>query len=316
MANEKILVTGGAGYIGSVLVPQLLMKGCEVTVLDNFLYNQATLLGCCHRPTLHIIRGDVRDEEVVKKALDGVDFIMPLAAIVGAPACDKDPVAARTTNLEAIELLLSLVKPDQKIIFPCTNSGYGIGQEGIYCTEETPLNPLSLYGKLKIGAERLILACGNSISLRLATVFGTSPLMKTDTPVNNFVYRAVADGYLILFEGHFKRNYIHVRDVAKAFIHCIRKSDRMGEAYNVGLSNANLSKLELCQEIKKQIPGFYFVEAEIGEDVDRRNYIVSNARIEATGYWPDYSLQDGITELIKGYQIIRGIEVQGNVPKL
>jgi len=313
---KKVLITGGAGFIGSILVSKLLEQHYEVVVLDNFTYGQTTLLGLCHNPKLHIIRGDVRDRGTIGKALKGIDFVLPLAAIVGAPACDRDPVAARTINLDAIKMLKGLLNINQKVIFPCTNSGYGVGEEGIYCDENTPLRPVSLYGRTKVEAEKVILKAGNSISLRLATVFGTSPMMKTDILVNNFVYRAVADGYLILFEGHFKRNYIHVRDVAKAFLHCMENFDKMkGEAYNVGLSNANCSKLELCQEIKKQIPNFYFVEAEVGEDIDRRNYIVSNAKIEATGYKPDYTLQDGITELIKGYQIIRGVEVQGNVPK-
>ncbi len=301
----KILVTGAAGYIGSVLVPILLKEGHEIIAVDNFMYNQGSLLECCHDKKLTIIRGDVRDKELIPRCLKDVDAIFPLACIVGAPACDRDPVTATTTNFDAVKMLLELRSKDQVIIFPTTNSGYGIGQEGIYCTEKTPLNPVSLYGRLKVGIENVLLDDGNCISLRLATVFGISPRMRLDLLVNDFTYRAVTDRFIVLFESHFKRNYIHVRDVAKAFIHCLDNFSAMkGEPYNVGLSEANLSKLELCQEIQKQVPEFYLVEAEIGEDPDKRNYLVSNEKIEGTGFRPSISLQDGIAELIKGYQII------------
>jgi len=302
----KILVTGAAGYIGSVLVPTLLKRGYEVIAIDNFMYNQASLLDCCYDEKLTIIRGDARDKELISRCLKNVNAIFPLACITGAPICSKDPVGARTVNLDAVKMILELRSKDQVIIFPTTNSGYGIGQEGVYCTEETPLNPISLYGNLKLEAEKRILDAGNGITLRLATAFGVSPRMRLDLLVNDFTYRAVTDRFVVLFEANFKRNYIHVRDVAKAFIHCLDNFDKMkDEPYNVGLSDANLSKRELCQEIKKQVPGFYFVESEIGEDPDKRNYIVSNAKFEATGFKPDISLQMGITELIKGYQVIR-----------
>ena len=302
----KILVTGGAGYIGSVLVPTLLNNGYEVIVIDNFMYNQATLLDCCYNPNLRIIRGDVRDEYLIENLVKQSDIIIHLACIVGATACDKDPVAARTINLDSVMSVLKFRTRNQPLLFPNTNSGYGIGQEGIYCTEETTLSPISLYGRLKVEAEKEILARGNSISLRLATVFGISPRMRLDLLVNDFVYRALNDGFIVIFEAHFKRNYIHVRDVARAFIHCINNFDAMkGHVYNVGLSDANLSKLELCQEIQKQLPGFYFHEAPIGQDPDKRNYIVSNAKIEATGFSPKFSLQEGITELIKGFQVVK-----------
>ncbi len=302
----KILVTGAAGYIGSVLVPILLKEGHEIIAVDNFMYNQGSLLDCCHDKKLTVIRGDVRDKELIPKCLKDVDAIFPLACIVGAPACDRDPVTATTTNFDAVKMLLELRSKDQVIIFPTTNSGYGIGQEGIYCTEKTPLNPMSLYGRLKVEIEKVLLDDGNCISLRLATVFGISPRMRLDLLVNDFTYRAVTDRFIVLFESHFKRNYIHVRDVAKAFIHCLDNFNTMkNEPYNVGLSEANLSKLELCQEIQKQVPEFYFVEAEIGEDPDKRNYLVSNEKIEGTGFRPSVSLQAGIAELIKGYQIIR-----------
>lgn len=303
---SRILVTGGAGYIGSVLVPALLEKGHEVIVLDNFMYNQNSLLDRCHNPLLRIVRGDVRNEDLFGNLVRQSDTIIPLACIVGAPACDKDPIAARTTNLDAIKNILKFRTRSQPVIYPNTNSGYGIGQEGIYCDETTPLNPISLYGKLKVQAEQEILTAGNAITLRLATVFGISPRMRLDLLVNDFVYRAVNDHFVVLFESHFKRNYIHIRDVANAFVHCVENFDTMrNQTYNVGLSNANLSKWELCEEIKKQIPEFYFHEAEVGEDLDKRNYIVSNQKIEGTGFRPQCSLQDGIAELIKGYQIVR-----------
>ncbi|MDO8568327.1 MAG: NAD(P)-dependent oxidoreductase [Dehalococcoidales bacterium] len=302
----KILVTGGAGYIGSMLVPALLQRGDEVTVVDSFMYNQSSLLDCCQYEKLKIIRGDARDKDLMSKLLKQVDAIFPLAALVGMPICAKDPVAARSTNLDAVKMLLELRSRDQIIVFPNTNSGYGIGEKGMQCTEETPLRPISLYGRLKVEAEKSILDSGNAIALRLATVFGVSPRMRLDLLVNDFTYRAVTDRFVILFEAHFKRNYIHVRDVARAFIHSVDNFSRMKDkAYNLGLDEANLSKWELCEEIKKQVPDFYFVEAKIGEDPDKRDYIVSNARIKAAGFTPAVSLQAGIAELIKGYQVIR-----------
>ena len=302
----RILVTGGAGYLGSVLVPTLLAEGHEVTVLDNFLYAQNSLLDCCHHPSLSVIRGDARDRALLAQHLPGVDVILPLACLTGAPLCDRDPLEAKSVNLDAIRLLLELRRPEQRVVFPTTNSGYGIGQNGIHCTEETPLRPISTYGRLKVEAEQAVLEAGNSVTLRLATAFGISPRMRLDLLVNDFVYRAVTDGFLIVFQGHFKRNYIHVRDIARAFAHTLAHFDAMnGQPYNVGLSDANLSKLELCEEIKQQVPNFYVVEAEIGEDPDKRNYIVSNAKIERTGFKPIMSLQAGIAELIKGYQVVR-----------
>jgi len=302
----KILVTGAAGYIGSVLVPALLKRGYEVIAIDNFMYNQSSLLDCCYDQKLTIIRGDVRDKSLVSQYLKKADAIFPLACLTGAPLCARDPVGAKSVNLDAVKMILELRRKDQAVIFPTTNSGYGIGQEGVYCTEKTPLKPITLYGSLKVEAEKLILESGNGITLRLATAFGISPRMRLDLLVNDFTYRAVTDRFVVLFEAHFKRNYIHVRDVAKAFIHCLENFDTMkNEPYNVGLSEANLSKWELCEEIKKQVPDFYFVEAKVGEDPDKRNYIVSNDKIEATGFKPDVSLQAGIADLIKGYQVIR-----------
>ena len=302
----KILVTGAAGYLGSVLVPTLLKEKIKVVALDNFMYNQTPLLDCCYDPHLTIIRGDTRDPSLMKRLLKDADAIFPLACLTGAPLCAKDPMAAEAIILESIRMILKYRGRNQKIIYPTTNSGYGIGEKGKHCTEATPLNPISLYGRLKVAAEAEILNAGNGITLRLATAFGVSPRMRLDLLVNDFTYRAVYDRFIVLFEAHFKRNYIHVRDVAKAFLHSLNHFDRMkNQPYNVGLSDANLSKMELCEEIKKQIPDFYFVEAAIGEDPDKRDYIVSNKKIEKTGFKTDVSLSRGIAELIKGYQIIK-----------
>ncbi len=303
--GRSVLVTGGAGYIGSVLVPELLKLGYKVTVLDNFRYYQNSLLDCCANENFQTVRGDVRDEAVLRSCLKNVDYILPLAALVGAPLCDRDKIGAVTINQDAIGLMVKLASGEQRIIIPTTNSGYGIGQKGVYCTEETPLNPITLYGKVKMEAEKIVLNRGNAISLRLATVFGVSPRMRIDLLVNDFTYRAVKDRFVVVFEGHFKRNYIHVRDVARAFIHVLDNFDKMkNEPYNVGLSEANLSKLELCAKIKEQVPDFIYLESPIGEDPDKRNYIVSNEKIEKTGFKPAYSLEFGIKELVKAYRTI------------
>jgi len=302
----KVLVTGAAGYLGSILVPHLLNEGFHVIAIDNFMYQQSSLLDCCDDERLTILRGDARDRMLIARELKNADCIIPLACLTGAPLCDQDPLAAKTTNLDAVKLILELRSPSQRIIFPTTNSGYGIGQEGIYCDEKTPLNPISHYGCLKVAAEKAVLDAGNAITLRLATVFGISPRMRLDLLVNDFVYRAVTDRFVILFESHFKRNYIHVRDVARAFLHGIKHFEKMkNEPYNVGLSDCNISKRELCEEIKSQVPEFYFSESQIGKDPDKRNYIVSNKKIEKTGYHPEINLQKGIAGLIKGYQVIK-----------
>lgn len=302
----KILITGGAGYIGSVLVPMFLQEGHDVTVLDTLMYGQTSLLDVCINPRFHFVCGDARDKQLLEKHIEGKDVLIPLACLVGAPLCDKMPREAESINRDAIKLLIELRKPGQKILYPNTNSGYGVGQKDVHCTEETPLTPISLYGKLKCEAEQVVLAAGDSMVFRLATVFGISPRMRLDLLVNDFVYRAVNDGFMVLFEADFKRNYIHVRDVARAFVYGINNFEKMkGETYNIGLSDANLSKSELCAEIKKQVPKFYFTEATLHEDPDKRNYIVSNEKIERTGFKPAITLQQGIEELIKGYQIIK-----------
>jgi nucleoside-diphosphate-sugar epimerase len=306
MAATRVLVTGGAGYIGSVLVPSLLAEGYAVHVLDSFLFGQMSLAECCLDPNFQVTRGDCRDRDTVSRLMRNADYIIPLAAIVGAPACKNDSTAAVSINREAVKLILSLRSKQQRIILPNTNSGYGIGEKQAFCTEETPLHPISLYGKTKVEAELAVLEAGNAITFRLATVFGMSPRMRIDLLVNDFVYRAVHDRAVVVFEGHAKRNFIHIRDVAHAFLHAISQFESMsGQAYNVGLSDANLSKLELCAQIRKQVPQFVFLEAPIGEDPDKRDYIVSNAKIEATGFLPRQSLAAGIQELIKGYTILR-----------
>ena len=303
--SHNILVTGGAGYLGSVLVRQLLKLGHKVTVLDNFMFGPNSLLDCCHYDSFEVVRGDARDKTLLQELIRDKDIVIPLAALVGAPLCKRDRIGAETTNTGAIKTLTEILSREQRIIIPITNSGYGIGQKGIYCTEQTPLNPVSFYGRTKVEAEKIALGRDNSVSLRLATVFGVSPRMRIDLLVNDFTYRAVQDRFIVIFEGHFKRNYIHIRDVAKVFIHVIDNFDAMkGEPYNVGLSDANISKLELCAKIKKQVSDFVFIEASVGEDPDKRDYIVSNEKIEKTGFSTDYSLEMGITELIKSYTII------------
>jgi len=302
----KILITGGAGYLGSIVTPHLLNKGHEVTVLDNFLFRQNSLADCCHYESFNVVRGDCRDASILKNLLKDADIIIPLAAMVGAPLCDQDKLAAESVNHSAVKLICDLVSPDQRIIIPITNSGYGVGEKGKFCTEETPLRPISLYGKTKVDAEKEVLSRDNSISFRLATVFGMAPRMRLDLLVNDFVYRAVNDRSLLIFEGHFKRNYIHVRDIARVFEHAIDNFKLMkGKPYNAGLEEANLSKLELCAKIKEHLPKFVYIEAKVGEDPDKRDYIVSNQRLLSSGFQTEWNLDRGIRELIKGYTIIR-----------
>lgn len=301
----KILVTGGAGYIGSVLVPELLRAENEVTVIDNFMHRETSLAAVCADPRFKIVRGDVRCKKTMTPLIKEADVIIPLAALVGAPLCKRDPLAAESVNRDAIKMMVKMLSKSQRILMPITNSGYGIGKKNAFCTEKSPLKPVSLYGQTKVEAEKIILGRENSISFRLATVFGMSPRMRLDLLVNDFVYRAVRDRFIILFEGHFRRNYIHVRDVARVFLFGLENFEQLkGEPYNVGLSDANLSKLDLCKRIQKQIPDFVIKEAAIGKDPDKRDYIVSNDKIEKAGFKPRYSLDDGIRELIKGYKMM------------
>ncbi|CAM8364926.1 WcaG Nucleoside-diphosphate-sugar epimerases [Candidatus Methylopumilus universalis] len=302
---KKILITGGGGYIGSVLTPRLLHEGYQVTVLDNFIFKQNSLADCCSFDNFQIINADVRDEILVKNLISKHDVIIPLAALVGAPICNKDPQAAWAVNAHAVEFITKHASASQWILMPVTNSGYGVGEKDKFCDENSPLKPISVYGKSKVAAEKLILQRENSISFRLATAFGMSPRMRTDLLVNDFVYRAVNDKALVIFEGHFKRNFIHVQDIVKVFLHGLNNFSTMrGTMYNVGLNDANLSKLELAEKIKQELPDFYYTEASIGEDPDKRDYIVSNDKINKTGFNPEWPLTRGIKELIKGYAII------------
>jgi len=311
--NHSILITGGAGYLGSVMVEALLAQGHRVTVLDNFMFSQTPLNHLCANPSFNVVRGDCRDQNVVRPLLKDADYIIPLAALVGAPLCDRDTTGAETINRDAVMMVTRLASKEQRIFLPVTNSGYGIGEAGKFCTEETPLRPISLYGRTKVEAEKAVLDRGNSITFRLATVFGMSPRMRIDLLVNDFVYRAVNDRAVVLFEAHFKRNYLHVRDVARVFIHGMGNFDAMkNQPYNVGLSDANISKAELCERIRKWLPKFVYMEAPIGEDPDKRDYIVSNEKVEKTGFKPAYSLDDGIQELIKGYRMVNNA-IFGNV---
>jgi nucleoside-diphosphate-sugar epimerase len=301
----RILVTGGAGYLGSVLCERLLDAGHHVTVLDSLLYQQNSLFHLCANPRFEFVHGDARDNSVVGGLAKDADALIPLAAIVGAPACDRDPLLARSVNLEAVRLLNRVRSSGQLIVYPTTNSGYGTKTGDVFCTEETPLEPISLYGQTKTQAEQELLQSPNVVTLRLATVFGMSPRMRLDLLVNHFVYAAATDGYLVIFEKDFKRNYIHIRDVADCFLYCIENSNRMaGRAYNAGLDAANLSKQELALSIKKHVPKFYIHFAEVGSDPDKRNYIVSNQRLREAGFEAKRSLDEGIVELLKGYRMM------------
>ena len=311
--SYNILVTGGAGYLGSTMVPDLLNAGHKVTVLDNFMFGQTSLNHVCNNPNFSIVKGDIRIESVMAPLMKKADIIIPLAALVGAPLCTLDPVGATTINHDAITMMIKLLSKEQKVLMPTTNSAYGTGDENNFCTEESPLRPISQYAMEKVAIEKELMHHENTISFRLATVFGMSPRMRIDLLVNDFTYRAVNDRFVVLFESSFKRNYVHVRDVSRAFQHGIANFDSMkGQIYNVGLSDANVSKKELCERIQKQLPNFTFIEAPVGKDPDQRNYIVSNDKIEATGFKPIHSLDMGIAELIKGYVMIKNSRY-GNV---
>ena len=302
----KILITGGAGYIGSVLTPLLLSEGYSVTVIDKLSYERNSLLACCKYDEFKFVEGDINNINTIDNIINNYDIVIPLAAIVGAPASEKNTSLSRKTNLDSIKDLIKLMSPLQRMIYPTTNSGYGIGKQDQYCTEETPLNPISEYGRNKVEAEKIILDRKNSISFRLATVFGVSPRMRTDLLVNDFTLKAVKDGYIVLFQENFKRNYIHINDVADVFLYSIKNFETMKDnTYNVGLEDTNISKLELAQRIKKFLPNFSIHCAEIGEDPDKRDYIVSNKKILSTGWKTQWSLDDGIQQLIKCYKLLK-----------
>jgi nucleoside-diphosphate-sugar epimerase len=301
----KVLVTGGAGYLGSIMCEHLLDAGYRVTVVDNLMYGQRSLFHLCANPQFDFVLGDVRDERLMRSLVKDADVLIPLAAVVGAPACDRDPWLAQSVNLEAVRMLNRLRSPDHLIVYPTTNSGYGTKSGDVCCTEDTPLEPLSLYGQTKVQAETELLETPNVISLRLATVFGTSPRLRLDLLVNHFVHAAVTDGHIVIFEKDFKRNYIQIRDVADCFVHCIEHADHMvGRPYNAGLDEANLSKEELALKIKEYVPNFYIHFSEVGSDPDKRNYIVSNQRLREAGFEARRSLDEGIVELLKGYRMM------------
>jgi nucleoside-diphosphate-sugar epimerase len=301
----KVLVTGGAGYLGSVLGEHLLDAGHSVTCLDNLSLGQSGPFHLCENPRFDFVRGDARDEALLGRLLRTVDAIIPLACLVGAPACDRDPWTARAVNLDAIRLLNRLRSREQLVVFPTTNSGYGTKSGDTFCTEETPLEPISLYGQTKVAAEAELLSSPNAITLRLATVFGMSPRPRLDLLVNHFVHAAVTEGFVVIFEKHFKRNYIHIRDVADAFLHCLSHHPQMiGRPFNAGLDDANLSKEELALKIKVHVPSFYIHFSEVGSDPDKRNYIVSNQRLREAGFAARRSLDEGIVELLKGYRMM------------
>ncbi|MBH52083.1 MAG: hypothetical protein CL785_02890 [Chloroflexi bacterium] len=301
----EVLITGGAGFLGSILCEHLLDEGHEVTVIDNLMYDQKNMFHLCSDPKFNFVYGDARDRTLMASLIKTPDVIIPLAALVGAPACEKDPELAKSLNLEAVRLVNQLRSPHQLIISPNTNSGYGTQSGESICTEDTPLEPISVYGRTKVQAETELLESDNVITLRLATVFGMSPRMRLDLLVNDFVHEAVTNKYLVIFEKDFKRNYIHIRDVADCFVHCIENSQSMiGKPYNVGLDEANLSKEELALKIKEYVPELYIHFSEIGVDPDKRNYIVSNQRLREAGFEAKRSLDEGIQELLKGYQMM------------
>ncbi len=315
----KVLITGGAGYIGSIITEDLLSNGFDVVVMDNLKFNQLSLLQHTLNSKFEFVYGDVRNEKLLKSLVEKCDIIIPLAAIVGFPACETNPTEAVDINFTQIKNIVDWIKgTNKKIIYPNTNSGYGVGQDGQFCDETSPLNPISIYGKTKVDSEKYIIDSGNGICFRLATVFGVSPRMRIDLLVNDFTYKSITDKYIVVFEKNFKRNFIHVRDVSSVFLFMIKNYEKYNnEVFNVGLSDTNLSKKELLEEIKKQVGNFSIVYDDYYEDPDKRNYIVSNEKIEKTGWRPLWTIQMGINELIRSYDMIvplLGNEFRNGVP--
>jgi nucleoside-diphosphate-sugar epimerase len=299
----RILVTGGAGYIGCVLVPQLLENGYQVRVLDNLIYNGTGLLSHFHKPRFDFVKGDIRDVETVKDAMRGCDIVIHLAAIVGFPACRKYPELAQTVNVEGTKVISQAAGRERLILFGSTGSNYGALVDEI-CTEETPLHPLSLYGQTKTKAEQYLLENNSTIAYRFATAFGLSPRMRLDLLVNDFVYTALKMRYLVLYEAHFLRTFIHVYDIARSFLFAIENADSMrGQVYNVGSETMNYSKTQVCEMIHKRID-YYLHQADIGEDIDKRNYQVSYKKISSLGYHTTITLEEGIDELVCGLQVL------------
>lgn len=305
--DGHVLVTGGLGYLGSILCEHLLAAQYRVTVVDNLSHagSRQGLFHLCAHPQFDFIAGDVRDERVMRPAIAAADAVIHLAAVVGAPACDRDPERATSINVGSVRLLNRLRSPRQVVIYPNTNSGYGTTDGTSFCTEESPLKPISLYGRTKCEAEALLLDSPNAVTLRLATVFGMSPRPRLDLLVNHFTWAAFTDGYIVIFEKDFKRNFVHVRDVADCMLHCLANASTLaGRPYNLGLDAANLSKGELALKVKDHVPNFCVHFAELGKDPDQRNYIVSSARLKEAGFAARRSLDDGIRELLKGYRML------------
>ena len=300
----RILCTGAGGYIGSMLIPRLLHRGWHVTALDRWPHGAPYLAASCASPGLDIVRADVRDSSA-RRHIFGHTYVINLAALVGAPVCDAHAVEAVAVNQDWPDALAEMADHEgTRLIQPTSDSGYGIGYAADFCTEESPLNPVSLYGRTKVEAEKHILGAGG-VSLRLASVFGMSPRMRLDLMVNEFVWRAVNDRAVVLFESHFRRNFVHIRDVCAAFLHAVDNYESMrGQAYNCGLSSANMTKRQLCEKIAQHCPGFEFYESKTGADPDRRDYIVSNDKLEKTGWEPRHSLDEGIRELMRGYRMM------------
>ena len=304
----RVLITGGAGYIGNVLTPTLLMNDCKVTVLDNLIHRRPDIMSNAYHQNFNFVYGDVRSQELYRKLITNNDIIINLAAYVGMPLCKRFPIEAVQVNKESAEFLAKTASKQQKIIYATTNSGYGLGEhvdgKAVYCTEETPLRPISLYGETKAAAEKALMDNQNTVSFRLATVMGVSPKMRMDLLVNDFTWRAWNDKFIVLFESNFLRNFIHIQDVASAMVFAIYNGLN-NQVYNLGNTSANVNKMELCLAIKKHVPDFYITESPINKDPDQRNYIVSNKKIESLGWKPNFSLDDTIKELLKAYPIIK-----------